>query len=153
MDIVAIDPGQNGCTMYLPEMGGIRFVDHKGMTSNDLFIFLKECSPDLIIIEDVHSLYGMSAKSNFRFGYNLGVVTSISELMDVPIHTVQPKIWQKYIGCTKPSGKALKKEIGNIAMTLYPVAPIHGARGGLLDGRSDALMIAHYAKHNYEELT
>lgn len=153
MNILAIDPGQNGATCYLPEKGDIKFLDHKNSDSRALYSFMDDCAANLIIIEDVHSLYGMSAKSNFKFGYNLGVVTTISELMAIDLYKVQPKIWQKYIGCTKPTGKELKKEIAHIADLLYPSANIRGKRGGLLDGRSDALMIGHYAFHNHKELT
>jgi len=149
--IVAIDPGGNGSTCFLPSDGEgavIEFADHKHNNALSIHRFLEDLPIDYLIIEDVHSLYGMSAKSNFNFGFNLGNITAVAEIRNVPIHKVQPKVWQKYIGCTKPSGKELKKEVGNIAMTLYPNVSIHGARGGLLDGRSDALMIAHYAKHN-----
>ena len=59
------------------------------------------------------------------------------------------KIWQKYIGVTA-KGKDIKKQISEIALKLYPTANIYGKRGGLLDGRSDALMIAHYGVHNHE---
>lgn len=152
MDIISIDPGQNGATCYLPKRGDIEFLDHKKATSRDLYTFMYQRKPALIIIEDVHSLYGMSAKSNFRFGYNLAVVTTIAEIMTDDLYVVQPKIWQKYIGCTQPSGKALKKEISDLASALYPTVTIHGKRGGLMDGRSDALMIGHYARNNHKEL-
>ena len=36
----------------------------------------------------------------------------------------------------------IKKEVADIASRLYPKAELHGPKGGLLDGRSDALMIA-----------
>ena len=89
----------------------------------------------------------MSAKSNFNFGKNLGVVTTISEIISKgdksKIHTVTPKIWQQYIGVTK-KGKHIKKNVADIAKKLYPNVEIHGKRGGLLDGRSDACMVAYY---------
>jgi len=147
MDVIGIDPGQKGSTCYLPERGDIEFRDHAKSSPEELLKFMVESNADLIIIEDVHSLYGMSAKSNFSFGYNLGVITTIAELSGIPIEAVQPKQWQKSIGCTKPSGKKLKKEVSEITKQLYPSADIFGKRGGLLDGRSDSLMIAHYAKH------
>lgn len=60
---------------------------------------------------------------------------------------VTPKKWQKFIGVTA-KGDAIKKNVAEIAARLYPNAQLHGPRGGLLDGRSDALMIAHYAAYN-----
>jgi len=62
---------------------------------------------------------------------------------------VQPKKWQKTIGVTK-KGKEIKKEVASICSRLYPDAEIYGPKGGLLDGKSDALMIAHYAFLNYK---
>lgn len=151
MQVIGIDPGANGATCFLPERGDTLFLDHKKATSAQLYQFMMQCMPDIIIIEDVHSLHGMSAKSNFSFGYNLGAITTIAELIGVPIHRIQPKKWQKYIGCSKPTGKELKAEVAQLATTLYPKANILGKRGGLLDGRSDALMIAHYGANNIEE--
>jgi len=152
MSILAIDPGQNGSTCCLPTQGDIVFADHNKYSSIDLYTFMRNSQASVVAIEDVHSLFGMSAKSNFRFGYNLGLITTLSELLDIPIIKIQPKVWQKYIGCTKPSGKQLKKEVAEIANNLYPQAPLYGARGGLLDGRSDALMLAHFIKQNHKDL-
>ena len=64
--------------------------------------------------------------------------------------TLVPKIWQKYVRVTV-KGKAIKKEVAKIAQGLYPNAELHGKRGGLLDGRADALMIAHYGLKHMEE--
>jgi len=35
---------------------------------------------------------------------------------------------------------------------LYPQAELHGKQGGLLDGRSDSLMIAYYGLHYKEKV-
>jgi hypothetical protein len=47
----------------------------------------------------------------------------------------------------KPADK--KKFVASIALQLYPKAPLFGPKGGLLDGRADALMIAHYLSIKY----
>ena len=119
------------------------------MTSSlfNIAIWLFNQKVTYIWIEDVHSLYGMSAKSNFIFGKNLGMVTTVSEIISKgdssKIRTVTPKIWQKHIGVTS-KGKHIKKNVADIAKKLYPNVDIHGKRGGLLDGRSDACMVAYY---------
>ena len=95
-------------------------------------------------------MHGMSAKSNFGFGKNLGIVTAIAEIASATVSTVTPKIWQKYIGVTA-KGKTIKKEVAKIAQGFYPNVELHGKRGGLLDGRADALMIAHYGLKHWEE--
>lgn len=149
MRICGIDPGSNGaiCVLDRNDSTYIAFCDLKKSTTYDIAIWLFNQKVTYIWIEDIHSLYGMSAKSNFNFGKNLGVVTTISEIIskgdNSKIRTVTPKIWQQYIGVTK-KGKHIKKNVADIAKKLYPNVEIHGKRGGLLDGRSDACMVAYY---------
>lgn len=42
-----------------------------------------------------------------------------------------------------------KKTVAAKALQLYPDAELHGPKGGLLDGRADALMIAHFLTIKY----
>ena len=120
-------------------------LDLKKHTIYEATKWLHNQQVDTAWLENVHSLFGMSAKSNFGFGRNFGIAFAIAKVgtSDGSIQQVTPKIWQKYVGVTV-KGKAIKQEVANIAQTIYPSAVIHGPQGGLLDGRSDALMIAHY---------
>ena len=151
MRICGIDPGANGaiCVLDSNDPVYIALLDLAKTTPFDAAHWLQKQNPNTVWIEDVHSLFGMSAKSNFGFGRNLGLAIAISQIATKGevAKTVTPKIWQKYIGITA-KGKDIKKQISEIAIKLYPTANIYGKRGGLLDGRSDALMIAHYGLHN-----
>ena len=156
MLIAGIDPGANGAIAVLDSENpdSVALLDLKKRNTVTIHEWLVEeldYKPSTFWIEDIHSMFGMSAKSNFSFGKNLGMVTAIAELFnhDLP-NTVTPKVWQKYIGVTA-KGKAIKKQVAKIAQYLYPQAELHGKRGGLLDGRSDALMIAYYGLHNLKE--
>jgi len=155
MLIAGIDPGSNGVIAVLDSLNpdSVTLLDLAKVTAFDASQWLHKQKLDSVWIEDVHSLFGMSAKSNFTFGKNVGIATTIAEIAThgQTIKTVTPKIWQKYIGITA-KGKAIKKQVAEIAQSLYPAAIIHGKRGGLLDGRSDALMIAHYGLHNKEKI-
>lgn len=160
MLVCGIDPGANGAIAVLDSANpdSVALLDLKNNSIVNVHNWLvkelnykpklsKQCT---FWIEDVHSLFGMSAKSNFRFGKNLGTVHAIAELFNHELpSTVTPKIWQKYVGVTA-KGKAIKQQVAEIATRLYPTANVYGKRGGLLDGRSDALMIAHYGL-NYKE--
>ena len=167
MLIAGIDPGANGaiCVLDSQDLAHVALLDLKKQYLCDVWNWLHQ---ELLIhkdpkfnpippknqiwVEDIHSMYGMSAKSNFSFGKNLGIVTTIAELMvGDPPKTVTPKVWQKYIGVTA-KGKAIKQQVAKIAQYLYPQAELHGKRGGLLDGRSDALMIAYYGLHHKEKV-
>ena len=156
MLIAGIDPGANGAIAVLDSENpdSVALLDLKKRNTVTIHEWLVEeldYKPSTFWIEDIHSMFGMSAKSNFSFGKNLGIVTAIAELFnhDLP-NTVTPKVWQKYVGVTA-KGKAIKKQVAKIAQYLYPQAELHGKRGGLLDGRSDALMIAYYGLHNLKE--
>jgi len=119
----------------------------------DIFKWIKQVQKEynlvVIMIEDVHSIFGTSAKSNFNFGFNTGLVTGISQSTGASIDKITPKKWQAHVG-VKQKGKKIKKEVADICDRLYPKVNIRGARGGLLDGLSDSLMIAHYASHKYK---
>ena len=167
MLIVGIDPGTSGAIAVLDSESpdSVALLDLKNKSIIDIWDWLQADMPTeydnlgykwssrvliKIWVEDVHSMHGMSAKSNFGFGKNLGIVTAIAEIASNTVNTVTPKIWQKYIGVTV-KGKAIKKEVAKIAQGLYPNAELYGKRGGLLDGRADALMIAHYGLKHWEE--
>ena len=157
MRVCGIDPGATGaiCVLDSHDPAHVALLDLKKHSNTDIYNWLHSqlrFRGSEIWVEDIHSMHGMSARSNFSFGKNLGIVTTIAELMAGQLpKTVTPKVWQKYIGVTA-KGKAIKKQVAKIAQYLYPQAELHGKRGGLLDGRSDALMIAYYGLHNKEKV-
>ena len=159
MRVGGIDPGANGaiCVLDTDNPTHVALLDLGKTSIYDTYIGLEFYQVNALWIEDIHSMYGMSAKSNFGFGKNLGIVTAISQIAltntggGVISKTVTPKIWQKFAGITV-KGKEIKKQVAEIAKKLYPTANIYGKRGGLLDGRSDAVMIAHYGLHNKEKV-
>jgi len=145
--VCGIDPGASGamCVLDSKDPTYTALLDLKKHTIYEATKWLHSQQVNTAWLENVHSLFGMSAKSNFGFGRNFGIAFAIAKVgtSDGSIQQVTPKIWQKYVGVTV-KGKAIKQEVANIAQTIYPSAVIHGPQGGLLDGRSDALMIAHY---------
>jgi len=158
--VVGIDPGKTGALcLLIPETKQIAFKDTTDTALNLLKWFQqidKEYNLIVCMIEDVSSIPGSSAKANFSFGANVERVHVIPEVAEISIDVVRPKVWQKFIGLTVPKhlkGEAnkakrktfIKQTVADIGLRLYPKAELHGPKGGLKDGRSDALMIAHYA--------
>lgn len=151
---IGIDPGAKGAIcLLIPRMQHVEF-RNTTEKPDELFAWFKEaqgvCNLRIAMIENVHAIQGTSAGSNFKFGYNVGMVTGIARCAGAPLDLVNPKKWQGYIKVKAKGGPAIKKAVGEISERLYPSASIRGPRGGLLDGRSDALMIAHYASHLYK---
>jgi len=158
---VGADPGASGyiCFLY-PKTKRIEWLDNPGgvQTLRDLFsniTTIHSVTPiNMIGIEAVHAIQGTSAGSNFKFGFNTGLLHGVLKCTGIGIDMVRPLEWQRLIKAPtkKKAGSAagLKKAIAGIALTLYPHAELYGPRGGLIDGKSDSLMIAHYMYIKYE---
>lgn len=66
------------------------------------------------VIEDLHSVFGSSAKSNFGFGVNNGLVIAMLQISQIAYTKVSPKKWQKVMWegirpIEIPTGKKDKK--------------------------------------------
>ena len=153
---VGIDPGSKGslCCLDTDDLTTVHFMDtpHDSISCTRVRKWLLDWNPTMIGVENVHSIHLVSAKSNFVFGQNFGIIKGVVGTTMLGTDLVQPKAWQKACGITfKPkSAPAEKKRIvAATAQQLYPSAALHGPRGGLLDGRSDALMIAHHIMIKY----
>lgn len=150
---IGIDPGKAGAICVLiPKTKQVAF---KKTTDNpgELHAWIKRIHREhilrVIMIEKVHAIQGTAAGTNFNFGFNTGLVTGIAMSTGASVDLVTPKKWQSYAG-VKAKGPAIKKDVAGICQRLYPKVNVHGPRGGLLDGLSDSLMIAHYASHLYK---
>lgn len=163
---IGIDPGASGYICALaPETNEVEFIktiEKPHIIYQSLINLRKDFIIKMIMIEDVHSIPLVSAKSNFNFGFNCGLLYGIIGSTGIGLDKVQPKVWQKYIGLITPVRKKgapkipsavrnqkIKKDVAAICERLYPEINIRGPKGGLQDGKSDALMIAHYASHIY----
>ena len=175
---VGIDPGTQGaiCLLHFhnqqegPFIAFIDTPDTKTMealvssVSKVLNALEQHGRPYIFAIEDVHSIHNMSAKSNFQFGRNLGIVEVLAAIFADKIHYLQPKEWQKLCGInfkyipnsSKEDKSKLRKRTTYLrALNLYPNANLLGPKGGIKDGRADALMIAHalHLRHSVESIS
>jgi len=98
---IGIDPGQSGGIAIIEESKISVFPmpilkDGNLDTEKIIQIFIYSDSNDIhIVIENVHSIFGSSAKSNFSFGYGCGKLQGIIETLKIPYTKVDPKTWQK----------------------------------------------------------
>lgn len=169
---VGVDVGQNGGIFAMREDRSVilkEAVPKKGTDIDylemlDIFKRISQTprSKDeeiVVIIEDVHSLFGMSAKSNFSFGHVKGVKEAMVMALDYAYKLIPPKKWQKAVWMPEdiveePAGKSnrVKKDTKatslNAAKRIFPdVDFTRSARATKPhDGIIDAALMAEYAR-------
>jgi len=109
-------------------------------------------------IEDVHSIFGASAKSNMQFGRSLGIIEGLLHGLLIPFTAVTPKTWQKEmwegVNVIKKSGKnsndtkamsliACKRLYPNLCLNDNPRARTPH------DGLVDAVLIGAYCHRKF----
>jgi len=105
-EFIGIDIGTNGgiaiidenakliFTATIPKIGG-RVDVHQ---FNKLIKSFKErVEYNHVIIEDLHSIFQVGAKSNWQFGWINGVTESLLVANDLSYTKISPKTWQKII--------------------------------------------------------
>lgn len=95
------------------------------------------------ILEWVQAFPKNGSIGNFKMGQGFGLWQMALAALGMPHELVRPQRWKKYVlaGAPKtPQGEAA------VAVRLYPVAAglVRGPKGGLREGRVDALLLAHY---------
>lgn len=164
-----IDPGKHGAIALLLPTGGLvkspfplmgkgskQELDLRKL--GEFFRSIKANYPDLLfVMEEVHSLYGMSASTNFVFGFNNGLIVGMLNAMNIPYTLVQPKAWQKEIWVNADrmehvvKGKAktdTKGTSSKAAARLFPSEDFTPTERSSKDhdGMVDASLLAVYGK-------
>jgi len=148
---LGIDPGASGAMCALSENGDIIFKDFKDNNLQGYISWLKDLiethdKPTMIVLEKVASMHGQGVKSVFSFGQRLGELEGMLQTLELGYDFVRPQVWQKECGVKPKSGK---KGIHETISKIYPKAELLGPKGGIMDGRCDALSMAHYCRKTY----
>lgn len=149
MVIAGIDIGLKG-SLALIKNNKVIFKDFKDNFLRGYISVLQEYKPELVIIEKVHAMPNQGVKSMFSFGQRLGEIEGMLQALNLSYELVSPKLWQKSLDI---SAKSSKQEIADCVLKRYPGAELYGKKGGLLDGRSDALGLLHYGVVKYVQST
>jgi len=156
MYIIGVDPGKQGAVVLIDEQ---LIIHNYGIfkPQHDLSFIAREldkflCSipeVDTIYFEDVHSIFGASAKSNFSFGKGVGTQLSVCSLHTSNIIEVQPKKWQQRVITADDLGNTTKERALSAAKRLFPGESFipKGCRTPH-DGLVDAVLIAYYGLLN-----
>jgi hypothetical protein len=152
---IGIDPGKKGAICLIDSDGKVQFWDlSKYQIDEALHIIKATYGMVFTVVEKQQSMPGQGSVSGFTTGYGYGSIITSLRLLKFPFVEVRSNFWQKGLGLP-PSSKNLKKHkeaILKIATQLFPEANFYGPKGGHLDGRSDAALIADYARrrNNFE---
>lgn len=150
---IGIDPGKSGCLCILKENDDVIFIDWPKTNSNlDLYVAVRKSLSGLDIqktaLEKVSSMPGQGVRSMFSFGENNGSWKMLLAVLRLSYLDPTPQAWQK--GIVRKSDSANAKHRSYLAASrIFPqhIDKLKGAKGGIKDGRCDALLIAYYVKN------
>lgn len=160
---IGIDPGKNGFIcynynghiIYSPIPLIKKEVDIRKLM-NDFYIW--DGMEDVhCVIEDVHAIFGSSAKATFNFGWIVGVLEMLLVAHGIPYTKVKPKDWQKEMWQgvplqKKPNGRTDTKAMSLLAAKrLFPDEDLTATERSVKvhDGKVDALLLAEYCKRKF----
>ena len=150
---IGVEPRKNGALAMIDESNEVALIDFDLKAYINLLNYIKnnlDWYSVFIGIERVHAMPGEGDQSSFSFGERVGELKGILSTLDFDNNTewIPPQTWQKHINTDSNRGK---KAIADSLLSLYPSADLYGHRGGLKDGRSDALGIANYIYQKYSK--
>jgi len=148
--ILGVDPGQRGAFGILDATGGFQsvadlpIISDKSLTWIDGGAFQsmlldaiggRQCRA---VVERVSAMPKQGVASSFAFGCGFGSILGVLQAMHLPIELITPGAWKRGLGLDSDKKASLHR-----ARLLFPTAELHLAKH---EGRSEALLIAHYAR-------
>jgi len=117
----------------------------------------------LMIVEQIHSMFGVRAKAVFGMGRALGILEAISGCNHFELVTVTPKIWQKAVltditiePIYDRTTKKYKTDTKGMALISakhhFPDEDFLATKRSTTpsDGIVDAMLITHYGRNTYD---
>ena len=141
MRILAVDPGVSGAYALLVDDGiSPPVVDDLPVVGNQVNAgewrrVIKSLSPDVAIVELVHSMPKQGVASTFRFGMACGIIRGVLLGAGVSIVDVTPNTWKKYFRLNNEAEKSRA-----LACQRFPDLP--GLARKKDHNRAEALLIA-----------
>lgn len=171
--VIGIDPGSIGFISCIMPNGIIEFKSISDSSiaelNKTLGMWLSKANTyewgAIAVMEEVHAIFGSSAKGTFNFGEINGILKALVIANNIPYHLVQPKKWQSAMwinsdivatikevqtkkGIVKRKEINTKKTSINAAKRLFP--SIDFRRNvrckNIDDNKVDSLLIAEYGR-------
>lgn len=165
---IGIDVGSKG---FITLNNGSEFKfysiqDNDAYQLSDILRSIKEQYPNVVCaIEQIHAIFGASAKATFAFGEINGLLIGLLIANKIPYHLIQPKTWQKeiwdnkdmvitYKSVTIKGKETTKKEVNtkqtslNAAKRIFPSIDLRKTERckNPDDNKVDSLLISEYAR-------
>ena len=167
---VGIDPGFTGAIGWIDEDGEhvgvedlpvikikkLRQFDLHGLNGMIYKMSRKELAA--VGLENPTTRPGEGAERCKRFGEGIGMLKALLTAHQIGYECVSPNLWTGRLGIPGKSddgGKEHNRAGAQLLVTHYPVVEkmVYGPRGGVKDGRLDALLIAHWMRINDAKLS
>lgn len=164
---LGIDPGGKGFLTAIIN-GDYEFYsisDLNALELNKILASLKARGNVVAVMEEVHAIFGSSAKATFNFGEIFGLLKGLLYANAIPFHLVPPKVWQKeiwnhgdmvfsYKQITVKDKPVTRKEINtkatslNAALRLFPNLDFRKTSRCKKpdDNKIDSILIAEYGR-------
>lgn len=166
---IGIDPGVIGFITAIFPNGNFEFYsidENDDLDLHRIFKSIKERSWQVTaVLEDVHAIFGSSAKSTFNFGEIKGILKGLLVANEIPYTLVQPKEWQHEVWNNQDmivsyktvirAGKEIKQKVVdtkstsiNAARRLFPNIDLrkNDRCRKTDDNKVDSLLMAEYAR-------
>lgn len=159
---IGIDPGAKGYIAVMYSDGTREYYSIADNDYHDIATFLKNIKTIhgencVCCMEEIHAVFGSSAKATFSFGEIYGMLQGFLIALKIPYHLVPPKTWQKEIwinqdkvsktkdGKSKVDNKATSI---NAARRLFPTEDFRRTSKckNVDDNKCDALLICEYGR-------
>jgi len=152
---IGIDPGLQGAigiihdgqveafSMPTHRSGRRKVLDESKITA---LLLRARARGDVIAgIEESHAIRGQGITSTFSTGHGFGFMKGALAGLGIPYQIVNAKTWQRYF-FQNIRGQDTKTLSYQTASRLFPEIELTGPRGGIRDGKCDALLICEYVR-------
>jgi hypothetical protein len=114
----------------------------------EIFTHLRSIPDCVVGIEWPSTRVGEGAERSERFGRQKGILHAFAHAKGLEYYLISPQLWKGRLGVPGKTHSNANKIGADLFRTYYPeaAAMIAGPRGGILDGRLDALLIAHFLR-------
>lgn len=152
MRIFSIDPGLSGAWALIvdgrAETCGDMPVAGEGsqrrVSASVLAHIMRDCTPDLCVIELVHAMPGNGVSGMFKFGMAYGAAIATANIVGVPLELVTPQTWKRNYRLGKDKEASRQK-----ALDLAPgMADL--LRRKLDQGRAEAILIGLWGAQAFD---